>query len=82
MTRTLLTIVDILYYALWGLMLARVVLSWVNIGGYQVRDLVFRLTEPIRAVGLYGLTRQVTTIDLQIDDAARFDATLDHARDS
>jgi len=40
-----------------------------------------RLTGPIRAVGLYGLTRQVTTIDLHIDDPADFDAALDQARD-
>jgi hypothetical protein len=38
------------------------------------------LAEPIRAVGLYGLSREVTTIDLHIDDPARFDAALDQAR--
>ena len=36
-----------------------------------------QLSEPVRAVGLYGLTRRVTTIDLHVDDPARFDATLD-----
>ena len=38
------------------------------------------LTEPACASGLYGLRRQVTTIDLQIDDPTRFDAALDEAR--
>ena len=34
------------------------------------------LSEPVRADGAYGYTRRVRTIDLQIDDAARFDRTL------
>ncbi len=44
-----LQIINLFYYALLFLMLARAVLSWVNIGGYQIRNLVFRLTEPILA---------------------------------
>ena len=44
-----LQIFNLFYYALLFLMLARAVLSWVNIGGYQIRNLVFRLTEPILA---------------------------------
>ena len=44
-----LTIFDLFYYALLILLLARAVMSWVNFGGYQLRDLVFRLTEPILA---------------------------------
>jgi YggT family protein len=44
-----LQIFDIFYYAILILLLARAVLSWVNIGGYKIRDLVFRLTEPILA---------------------------------
>ena len=44
-----LQIFNLFYYALLILMLARAVLSWVNFGGYQIRNLVFRLTEPILA---------------------------------
>lgn len=48
----LLTIINLLYYILFILILARVILSWVNISSYtvyQIRDVVFRLTEPILA---------------------------------
>lgn len=48
----LLLIIDLLYYALFILILARVIFSWVNISSYrfsQVRDMVYRLTEPILA---------------------------------
>ena len=48
----LLLIVDLLYYALFILILARVIFSWVNISSYrfnQFRDMVYRLTEPILA---------------------------------
>lgn len=48
----LLTIINLLYYALFILILARIILSWVNVSSYQlyqIRDLVFRLTEPILA---------------------------------
>ena len=48
----LLTIINLLYYVLFILILARVILSWVNVSSYQlyqIRDLVFRLTEPILA---------------------------------
>ena len=38
------------------------------------------LAEPVRAEGIYGFTRQVRTIDIRIDDPARFDAALDEAR--
>jgi YggT family protein len=31
------------------LIIARIILSFVNIGGYELRELVFRLTEPILA---------------------------------
>jgi len=41
-----------------------------------------QLAGPVRVVGLYGLTRQVTTIDLHVDDPARFGAALDQVRDS
>jgi YggT family protein len=43
------TILTGLYYAIFILIFARIILSWVNIGGYQFRDLVFRLTEPLLA---------------------------------
>lgn len=48
----LFTIINLLYYALFILILARIILSWVNVSSYQlykIRDLVFRLTEPILA---------------------------------
>jgi YggT family protein len=48
----LLTIINLLYYILFILILARVILSWVNVNSYtvyQIRDVVFRLTEPILA---------------------------------
>jgi YggT family protein len=48
----LLTIINLLYYILFILILARVILSWVNVSSYtvyQIRDVVFRLTEPILA---------------------------------
>jgi YggT family protein len=43
------TILTGLYYAIFILIFARIILSWVNVGGYQIRDLVFRLTEPMLA---------------------------------
>lgn len=52
MFRILLPIINLLYYVLFILILARVILSWVNVSSYQlyqIRDLVFRLTEPILA---------------------------------
>ena len=48
----LFTIINLLYYALFILILARIILSWVNVSSYQlyqIRELVFRLTEPILA---------------------------------
>jgi hypothetical protein len=35
-----------------------------------------RLREPVRAVGLYGITRSVRIIDLHVDDPAGFEAAL------
>jgi YggT family protein len=43
------TILTGLYYAIFILIFARIILSWVNVGGHQIRDLVFRLTEPMLA---------------------------------
>ena len=39
----------LLYYAIFILILARFVLSISNIGPYQLREWVFRLTEPLLA---------------------------------
>jgi hypothetical protein len=39
------------------------------------------LTNPTRAIGFYGMTRRVTTIDLHIDEPARFDAAVDETVD-
>lgn len=44
-----LTIINIAYYALVILIFARIILSFINIGSYELRDLVFRLTEPLLA---------------------------------
>jgi YggT family protein len=49
MSNILLTTLDILYYALIVLIFARIILSWVNIGSYEIRDMIFRLTEPLLA---------------------------------
>jgi hypothetical protein len=37
------------------------------------------LTAPVCAVGFYGITRRVTTIDLQIDEPDRFDSAVEPA---
>ena len=44
-----LTIINIAYYALVILIFARIILSFINIGSYELRDMVFRLTEPLLA---------------------------------
>jgi YggT family protein len=45
----LITIINVAYYAIFILIFARFILSWVNIGSYQIQEWVFRLTEPILA---------------------------------
>ena len=40
--------INIFYYALFILILARIVLSFVDLG-YDIRNLVYRLTEPLLA---------------------------------
>ena len=40
-------------------------------------DRRIELSRPVEAVGLYGIVRGVTTIDLQLDDPERLDALLD-----
>lgn len=41
--------INFLYYAIFILLLARMVLSLANIGPYELREWVFRLTEPLLA---------------------------------
>lgn len=43
------TIINLLYYALVILIFARIILSFVQIGPYDLRYTIFRLTEPILA---------------------------------
>ena len=47
MNSMLITIIDFLYWGIFILLIARMVLSWTNIGGYEIRSWVFRLTEPL-----------------------------------
>lgn len=49
MQNILLTIVNVLYWALFILIFARIIFSYVNFGPYELRELVFRVTEPILA---------------------------------
>ena len=42
-------LLTLLYYAIFILVIARVILSISNIGPYQLREWVFRLTEPLLA---------------------------------
>jgi len=49
MQNILLTIVNILYWSLFILIFARIIFSWINFGPYELREMVFRLTEPILA---------------------------------
>lgn len=41
------SIFNILYWGIFILLMARMVLSWTSIGGYQLRFWVHRLTEPL-----------------------------------
>ena len=45
----LVTIINLAYYAIFILILARFILSWVNLGSHEIREWVFRLTEPLLA---------------------------------
>ena len=49
MTNVLIQIINLLYYAIVVLIFARILLSFVNFGSYQIRNFIFRLTEPILA---------------------------------
>ena len=48
MGNILVTILEVLYWAFFLLILARIILSYIN-GYYEIRDLVFRITEPVLA---------------------------------
>ena len=45
----LVSLIQFLYYAIFILVLARFILTVTNIGPYQLREWVFRLTEPLLA---------------------------------
>ena len=49
MTGLLITLLDFLYFAIFILLIARFILAISNIGPYQLREWVFRLTEPLLA---------------------------------
>jgi YggT family protein len=49
MTSVLIQIINILYYAIVVLIFARILLSYVKFGSYEIRNFIFRLTEPILA---------------------------------
>jgi len=45
----LVTVIELLYWALFVLILARIILSYVQTGYYEIRALVYRITEPVLA---------------------------------
>jgi YggT family protein len=45
----ILRLFNIFYWVIFILLMARMILSWTNIGGYQLRYWVYRLTEPLLA---------------------------------
>ena len=47
MGNILITLLNLVYWAVFILVMARFILSWVNIGSYEIREWVFRLTEPV-----------------------------------
>jgi YggT family protein len=49
MTNVLIQIINILYYAIVVLIFARILLSFVNFGSYEIRNFIFRLTETVLA---------------------------------
>jgi hypothetical protein len=57
----------------------RAVLKAVLVGAPNRR---LDLTAPVTAIGPYGISRRVTTIDLHVDEPVRFDAALAAARGS
>ncbi len=49
MTGLLIYLIELLYYAIIILIFARFILSFVQIGSYEIRSWVWRLTEPMLA---------------------------------
>jgi YggT family protein len=49
MLNIVVTFITIIYYAIIVLIFARVILSWVRVGSYEIREMIYRLTEPILA---------------------------------
>ena len=47
MAYVILRLFNLAYWAVFVLLMARMILSWTNIGGYQLRYWVYRLTEPL-----------------------------------
>ena len=45
----ILRLFNLVYWAVFILLMARMILSWTNVGGYQLREWVYRLTEPLLA---------------------------------
>lgn len=45
----ILRLFNIAYWAVFILLMARMILSWTNVGGYELRYWVYRLTEPLLA---------------------------------
>lgn len=45
----ILRLFNLVYWAVFILLMARMILSWTNVGGYQLRYWVYRLTEPLLA---------------------------------
>ena len=41
------SVFNVRYWGIFILLMARMVLSWTNFGGYELRAWVYRLTEPL-----------------------------------
>ena len=40
-------VIDVAYWLFLALLIARIILSWVNIGSYEIREFIFRITDPV-----------------------------------
>lgn len=47
MTHTLLRILNTVYYVVYAAIIARVILSWIDVPARSLRDIVERITDPI-----------------------------------
>ncbi len=45
----ILSLFNLVYWAVFILLMARMILSFTSFGGYQLREWVYRLTEPLLA---------------------------------